>query len=77
MTRAKGIYIFGVSPFRQKAFADFGKELKNIVQLHWKGSILYGGAAIGACYLGIWSNKKYEESLRKNPADFKNEVVSG
>lgn len=69
MTKTKGIYIFSASPFRQRAFAGFGKECYNLLKLHWSGALYFGALSFGAYYLMSWANQSYEQSTRKSAAD--------
>lgn len=74
MTRTKGIYIFTASPFRQRAFAGFGKELMGMAKLHWSGVAYFGAIAGGAYYLKIWANDYYHQSMRKDPLFYEREA---
>jgi hypothetical protein len=67
MTRTKGIYIFSLTPFRQRAFAGFGKEIMNLAKLHWTGVAYFAAITGGALYLKSWANDYYIQSERKNP----------
>lgn len=74
MTRTKGIYIFSASPFAQRAFAGFFKEVKNIAKLHWKGAICFGSLAVGGYSLMKWANSYYHKSTRKDLLYFEKEA---
>lgn len=65
MTKTKGIYIFSISPFRQRALAGFPTEIANLAKLHWKGVLYASSLCVGAYSLLKWANHAYHESLRK------------
>jgi hypothetical protein len=75
MTRSKGIYIFSVSPFRQRAFAGFGREIKNLAKLHWTGVAYFASIAAGGYYLLVWANQYYHHSMRKDPLFYDREAA--
>ncbi len=70
MARAKGIYIYSLSPFRQRAFAGFSREMSNMIRQHWRGSLYFGSIAFGGWYLMKWANSHYHHSISKDPAFF-------
>lgn len=76
MTSTKGIYLFNISPFRQRAFAGFGREMANMVRLHWKGAAFFWTLAASTYCLTVWAEHKYRGSLRKDPAVFEQEAAS-
>lgn len=75
MSRTNGIYSFSLSPFRQRAFAGFGAEMKNMVKLHWKGSIVFVTMATGFYSLVQWANQSYKDRHRKDPAYYDKEFA--
>ena len=76
MSKTKGIYIFSISPFRQRAFAGFGKEMAGLAKQHWQGSLYFGGLLVGAWWMMKWANNYYHHSIRKDPAFYEQEALA-
>lgn len=74
MTRTKGIYIFSISPFRQRAFVGFGREMSNMARQHWSGVLYFGSLCVGAWYLMKWAHASYHHSISKDPAFYEAEA---
>lgn len=70
-TRAKRIYTFSLSPYRQKAFAKFfSVEFRNMLNRNFGSFALFGISACVGYYVTVWADKKYALLHRKNPKDY-------
>ncbi|KRY55346.1 Alanine--tRNA ligase, partial [Trichinella britovi] len=69
MAKIYGMYQFALSPFEQKAFGGYGKEMRNLGRKAFE--YWWTLLAIPALYyIRDYGMKQEEKRLRKNPADF-------
>ncbi|CDW56656.1 alanine tRNA ligase [Trichuris trichiura] len=73
MAKLYGVYSFGLSPFEQKAFGEFGSDMYKLGRMfleNWWALI-----PVPIFYsLREYGMKQEEKRLRKNPAAFANDV---
>ncbi len=70
-SRTKGIYIYSLSPFEQKAFHGFFRhDLKELLYRGLKGSRIIFPIALSGYGLIYWANKSYHKRCLKNPDDY-------
>ena len=73
-TRTKGIYIFMLSPFRQRAMFDLAESYKRYFMSFIRPRTLIPLSIIGTGVLTIkWANYKYYQLNRKNRNEIENE----
>ncbi|XP_067899940.1 cytochrome b-c1 complex subunit 8 [Heterodontus francisci] len=74
LIKLRHIITYTISPFEQKAFANFlSKGIPNTWR-RFKGQVFRIVPPFVASYLVYtWGNHEHELSLRKNPADFAND----
>lgn len=71
MTRTKGIYQYNLSPFKQRAFAGFPREIKNIIGLHWRGFLSVAGLSAIVYGISVWAEDYNRRNFhRKIPGQF-------
>jgi hypothetical protein len=69
--RTKGIYIYSLTPFAQKAFYGFfSHDIKELIVRGLKGSLVVLPIVLGSYGLLSWANHDYHRRIRKNPAEF-------
>ncbi|XP_041073353.1 cytochrome b-c1 complex subunit 8-like [Carcharodon carcharias] len=74
LIKLQHIITYTISPFKQKAFANyFSKDIPNTWR-RFKGQVFQIVPPFVALYLiYTWGNHEHELSMRKNPADFAND----
>jgi len=71
--RTKGLYMYTVSPFYQRPFKGWGREMVHIVRSHLGWALFATSISVGAYSLVQWTNHDFHRRGLKNPADFEQE----
>ena len=69
--RTKGIYVYSMSPFAQKAFHNyFRHDMKELLVRGIKGSARVLPIAFSAYGIIYWANHEYHKRIRKDPKEY-------
>lgn len=70
-SRANRLYMFSLSPNRQRVFAKFWSyEFKNAVKSNIESLLLFSALAGAGYMVTVWADAKYTSMHRKKPEDF-------
>jgi hypothetical protein len=70
-SRVSRLYMFSLSPHRQRPFAKFWSyEFKNAVRSNIGSWTLFSILAGAGYFVTVWADAKYQSMHRKNPKEY-------
>jgi uncharacterized membrane protein YidH (DUF202 family) len=74
--RTRGLYMYSISPFYQRTFRGYSRELAHVVKSHFGWAIFATGITLGGYGIVKWANHDFHRRGLKNPKDYENEVIA-
>ena len=72
--RSKGIYVFAMSPFEQRAMFDVKNSLQRFIKSNFRASSLIAVSLVfSGLYIASWAEKDFHRRSRKDPQAYEDE----